>query len=275
MPRMPPWLEMTTIRPRPAARMDGSSSLVSRTGPNRFVRNSRSQTSNGMSSTLPTAAIPALWTSASGAPTAASMALAAAVIDAGSSRSSLTPSKRGSPAAAPVAARKRSSPASGERIAPTTRQPSVYRCVADARPSPRDAPVMTTLRGSRIVVALAVSVGLHWVHGRTSARLTGHPAVPVPLEVWARLPLWLVEPLGVVDLRFGIRPGTGHRGREFRRTDGGEAGTIKKIGDVQYAGHHQERGEGRAGAEQSQPPGELLGLRSSRVAAVAEDACGH
>src|SRR5262249_35540600 len=241
MPRMPPWLEMTTIRPRPAARMDGSNSLVSRTGPNRFVRNSRSQTSNGMSSTLPTAAIPALCTSASGAPTASPMALAAAVIDAGSSRSSLTPTKRGSPAPAPVAARKRSSPASGERIAPTTRQPSVYRCVADARPRPRDAPVMTTLRGSRIVAGLTGSVHLHRVHGRTSARLSGHPAVPVPLEVWAHLPLSFVEPLGIVDLGFGIRPGTGHGGRELRCTDGSEAGAIHEVGDVQDTGHHQER----------------------------------
>jgi hypothetical protein len=122
---MPPWLDTTTIRPRPAARIDGSSALVSRTGPYRFVPNSRSQTSNGISSTHPTAAIPALCTSASGAPTASSMALAAVVIDAGSSRSSRTPTRRGSSAAAPVASRKRSSPTSGERIAPTTRHPSL------------------------------------------------------------------------------------------------------------------------------------------------------
>src|SRR5262249_14234054 len=150
---------------------------------------------------------------------------------------------------------KRSSPASGERIAPTTRQPSLYRCVADARPSPRDAPVITTLRGSGIVVGLAVSVRLHWVHGRTSARLSGHPAVPVPLEVWARLPFSLVEPLGVVDLGFGIRPGAGDGGCTRRRADRGEAGAIEEIGDVQDARHHQERGEGGAGAEPRQPLG--------------------
>src|SRR5262249_12121644 len=224
MPRMPPWLDTTTIRPRPLARMDGSSSLVSRTGPNRFVRNSRSQPSNGSSSTHPTAAIPALWTSASGAPTASPMALAAAVIDAGSSRSSLTPTKRGSPAVAPVAARKRSSPASGDRIAPTTRQPSLYRCVADARPSPRHAPVVTTLRGSRIVVGLTGSVRLHGVHGRTSVRLSGHPAVPVPFEIWAGLSLSLEESLRVVDLGFGKRPGAGDGGGQLRGADGGEAG---------------------------------------------------
>src|SRR5262245_40780954 len=275
MPRMPPWLDTTTIRPRPLARMDGSSSLVRRTGPNRFVRNSRSQTSNGISSTHPTAAIPALCTRASGAPTASPMALAAPVIDAGSSRSSATPNKRGSPAVAPVAARRRSSPTSGERIAPTTRHPSLYRCVADARPSPRDAPVMTTLRGSRIVVGPAVSIRLDRVHGRTSVRLSGHPAVPVPLEIRTGLPLSLEESLGVVDPGFWIRPGAGDGGRELRRTDGGEAGAIHEVGEVQDDGHHQEGGERRARSEPTQPLGQLLGLRASRVVPMAEDACGN
>src|SRR5262245_26528449 len=249
MPRMPPWLDTTTIRPRPAARMAGSSSLVSRTGPNRFVRNSRSQTSNGISSADPTAAIPALCTRASGAPTAASMALPAAVIDAGSSRSSRTATKRGSSAAAPVAARRCSSPTSGERIAPTTRHPSLYRWVADARPSPRDAPVMTTLRGSRIVVGPAVSIRLHRIHGRASVRLRGHPAVPVPFEEWAGLTLSLEESLGVVDPGFWIRPGAGDGGRKLRRTDGAEAGTVDEVRGVQDDGHHHERGEGRAVTE--------------------------
>src|SRR5215831_21261787 len=130
---------------------------------------------------------------------------------------------------------------------------------------------MTTLRGSPAIVGPAVSIRLHRVHGRTSVGLSGHPAVPVPLEIWTGLPLSLEESLGVVDPGFWIRPGASDGGRKFRPADGGEAGTIKKIGDVQYAGHHEERGEGGAGAEQSQPPGELLGLRSSRVVAVAED----
>src|SRR5262245_43526385 len=128
------------------------------------------------------------------------MALAAATIDDGSSRSSRTPTRRGSPAAAPVAARRRASPASGERMAPTTRHPSLYSWVADARPSPRDAPVITTLRGSRVIVAPAMCIRSHRVHGRASVRLSRHPAVPVPLEVGAGLPLSLVESLGVVDL---------------------------------------------------------------------------
>src|SRR5262249_33904653 len=150
------------------------------------------------------AAIPALCTRASGAPTAVSIALPAAVIDAGSSRSSPTATRRRSSTAAPVAARRRSSPTSGERIAPTTRHPSLYRWVADARPSPRDARVMTPLGGSPAIVGPAVAIRLHRVHGRPSIGLSGHPAVPVSLEIWTGLPLSLEESLGVVDPRFWI-----------------------------------------------------------------------
>ena len=118
--------------------------------------------------------MPALCTSTSGAPTASSIALAAAAIDAASSRSSRTPSKRGSSAAAPVAARRRSSPASGERIARDDAPSAPYRWAADARPSPRDAPVMTTLRGSG-TVGLAVLV----LTGRHVGRPSGWPVIQV------------------------------------------------------------------------------------------------
>src|SRR5262249_25099475 len=152
---------------------------------------------------------------------------AAAAIDAGSSRSRRTPTKRASSAAVPVAARRRSSPTSGERIAATTRHPSLSRSVADARPSPRDAPVMRTLRGSRALVTPPVPVRRYRVDRRTSVRLGGHPAVPVPLGVWAVLPLALKKSLGVVDLGFRVGPGTGNGGRQLRRADRGEAGTVK------------------------------------------------
>src|SRR5262249_58964858 len=157
------------------------------------------------------------------------------------------PSKRGSSACAPVAARRRSRPTSGDRIAPTTRHPSLYRWVADARPSPRDAPVMTTLRGSRI--GPAGSIVLHRIHGWTSVRLSGHPAVPVALGIWARMSFSLEKSLRVVDFGFRIRPGTGDGGRELRRTDGGEAGAVHEIRDVQDAGHYHDRADRRAGTE--------------------------
>ena len=54
MPRMAPWLDTSTIRPRPAARIDGISAFVSRTGPKRLVENICSQVSMGISSMLPT-----------------------------------------------------------------------------------------------------------------------------------------------------------------------------------------------------------------------------
>src|SRR5262245_47401839 len=273
MPRTPPWLEITTIRPRPAARMDGSSSWVSRTAPNRFVRNSRSHASKGISSTHATAAIPALCTSASGAPTASSMTLAPAWIDAGSSRSSRTPIKRGSPTPARVAARRRSSPASGERMAATTRHPRSYRWVADARPSPRDAPVITTLRRSR-TARPATSTVRRRRNDRTPRRLGTHPAVPVALEERAGMPLLLIEAVGVVDLGFWKRIGARDGCRELRRPDGGEARAVHEIRHVQDGEHHQERAEGRAVGEPTSLLDQPLGLRASGVVPMAEDACG-
>ena len=148
IPRTPFSLAITTMRPRPAARIEGSSALVSATGPNRLVANSCCHTSRSSSSTQPTAVIPALCTTASGAPTASRMALAAFVIDAGSVRSSCTPINRELSAGAPVASSMFCRPISGVRIAATTRQPALYRWAAEASPSPREAPVMTTLRDS-------------------------------------------------------------------------------------------------------------------------------
>ena len=152
IPRTPPALDTRMMRPRPALRMDGRSDLVSATGPKMLVANVRSHTLIGVSSTIPAGPIPALCTSPYGAPIASSIVFAAAATDAASVRSSVTPISRGSLASAPVASRSLSMPASTNRIAATTRQPCLYRCVADANPSPREAPVMTTLRGSAIRV---------------------------------------------------------------------------------------------------------------------------
>src|SRR5690606_39914015 len=147
IPHTPGWLETSTMRPRPARRMPGNSSLVSATGPNTVVANICSHRLSGVSSTIPAAEMPALCTTAYGAPTDPSISLAAAVIDAASVRSRATGINRGSSAAAPVVSASRAIPASTDRIAATTRHPRRYRWVAEARPSPREAPVMTTLRG--------------------------------------------------------------------------------------------------------------------------------
>ena len=179
--------------------------------------------------------------------------------------------------------RQHRSPRAGVRVPrrasaslPTTRHPSPYRCAADARPSPRDAPVMTTLRGSCIAVGPAVSIVLHRIDGRAAVRLRGHPAVPVALEVRARLPRSLVEALRVVDLRFGIRPRAGDRGREPRRADRGEAGAVRR--STRRSGSRTSPGTWRAPAgsrNQRNLLRQLLGLRASGVVAVAEDACGN
>src|SRR6476619_81128 len=121
---------------------------------------------------------------------------------------------------------------------------------------------MTTLRGSPIAGGPTVSIRLHGVDGRTSVPLSGHPAVPVPLEIRAWLSLSLVESLRVVDLGFWKRRGAGDGGRELRRADRRETGAVHEIGDVQDGSHHEERGEGGAGAEPAQPLSELLGLRA-------------
>ena len=73
------------MRPRPAARIDGSSAFVSATGPKMLVANIRSHTSSGVSSTIPAAEIPALCTSPYGrADRFARSTSAAASTDAGS-----------------------------------------------------------------------------------------------------------------------------------------------------------------------------------------------
>src|SRR5262245_65639727 len=100
---------------------------------------------------------------------------------------------------------------------------------------------MTTLRGSPIVVGPTRSIRLPRVHGRTSLRLSGHPAVPVSFEKWAGLSLSLEESLRIVDFGFRIRPGAGDGGRQLRGADGPEAGSVYEVRDVQDAGHHQER----------------------------------
>src|SRR5262245_27249719 len=132
---------------------------------------------------------------------------------------------------------------------------------------------MTTLRGS-CTAGPANSICLRRIHARTSVWLSGHPTVPVPLEVGAGLPLRLIESLWVVDLGFRIRPWTGDGSRKLRCADGGEAGAIDEIGEVQDDSHHKECRECRAAAEPTQPLGQLLGLRASRVVAIAEHAGG-
>src|SRR4051812_48139842 len=159
------------MRPRPASRIAGSNAFVSATGPNTVVSNILSHSVIGVSSAIPAAEMPALCTTAYGAPTASSIDFAAAATEAASVRSSVTPISRGSSAPAPVASRSLSMPASTDRIAATTCHPRSYSKDADANPRPRDAPVMTTLRGSAIrTLGRAGALAGRW-------RLNAGPAV--------------------------------------------------------------------------------------------------
>ena len=77
-PRTPAELHTKTMRPCTRLRMAGSRALVSSTGPITWVANMRCHSRMSVSSTMPAAEMPALWTSAYGAPTRSSIALAAA-----------------------------------------------------------------------------------------------------------------------------------------------------------------------------------------------------
>ncbi len=59
-PRTPPALEISTMRPSPAERIDGNKALVSSTGPKTWVANMFCHSSMSLSSTIPAAEIPAL-----------------------------------------------------------------------------------------------------------------------------------------------------------------------------------------------------------------------
>ena len=174
MPRTPPWLETTTMRPRPAARIDGQQRLGERHRAEEVgAKHLLPQLESASPRRIPTAAMPALCTSASGAPTASIDAFAAAAIDAGSSRSSRTPIKRGSSAAAPVAARsapvpRRASASRRRRATPRVevgrgRQPESAGRAGDddaARLSHPDR-LRTVRRRRRLHVGPPVGLGAH------------------------------------------------------------------------------------------------------------------
>ena len=142
-------LDTSTIRPRPAARIAGSSSRVSRTGPKKLVEKHLLPRRLGHLLEAADAGDPGVVHD----PVRGADALEDLRRRRGDRRRGRRSragrrraGRRRSPA--PVRARSRSSPSSGARIAATTVQPSRCRWAAVASPSPRDAPVTTTLRAS-------------------------------------------------------------------------------------------------------------------------------
>src|SRR5438128_1427705 len=105
-------------------------------------------------------------------------------------------------------------PCSGVRMAATTRHPSRYRRAAVAKPSPRDAPVMTTLRASAIRPRGFACALTRWrrLDVRPAVRLPARPRRPDAHRVRALRTGLLVIALRVIHFGFRIRPRAGHRG---------------------------------------------------------------
>ncbi len=191
-----------TIRPRPAVRIAGNKALVNCTGPSTWVANIRSHSSIGVSSTVPAAEMPALCTSTRGAPTASSITLAAAATDAASVRSNWTGISRESSTTPATLARNWAMPDSGARIAASTRQPCRYICATDARPSPREAPVITMALGSPMRRPAASTVA-RCHHLGAPVWLGTHPGGPDANRIRSRLTVTFVKSLRVIDFGFG------------------------------------------------------------------------
>src|SRR5437763_10454629 len=134
-----------------------------------------------------------------------------------------------------MASRRRGSPQASGRMAATTRQPSRYRRTAEANPSPRDAPVMTTVRGSAILARHSRAGALprrRWVDVRPPVRLPARPGRPDADRVGALGARLLVIALRVIDFRLGIRPGASHRGGRVAALDGPEPRAVGAVGHV-------------------------------------------
>ncbi len=176
MPRIAPWLETSTIRPRPAARIAGSSSWVSRTGPKKLVEKICSHVVIGHLLEAADAGDTGVVHEAVRRPRPCrGSRAAAAAIDAGSSRSSRTPTSRGSSAAAPVAPRSRSR----RRRASASRRPPSTRAVEVGGGGQAEAarrPVTTTLRASAIAAPQRPPSAGGSTSGRPSGCALCHPA---------------------------------------------------------------------------------------------------
>src|SRR6476646_2815887 len=104
-------------------------------------------------------------------------------------------------------------PRSGVRIAATTRHPSRYRRTADAKPSPRDAPVIRTVLVSAIRVVRRTTHALRTeLDVGPAVRQVVLPGGPLTDRVRAFGAVLLVVALRIEHLRLGIRPRAGDRG---------------------------------------------------------------
>src|SRR6476619_3901735 len=160
-------------------------------------------------------------------------------------------------------------------MAATTRQPCLYRCVAEANPSPREAPVMTTLRVSAILVRGCTSIAYGaQLHVRATVGLSAHPRGPDPDRIRAGLSVLLVEALRVIDFGLRIRPQAGNRRCGPGPLDDREPCAVREIGEVDYHEHHHEHAQRGPADEDARPLGQLLGHRPTGVVAVQQTPAG-
>src|ERR1700758_1185034 len=116
-------------------------------------------------------------------------------------------------------------------MAATTHHPSRYRRTADAKPSPRDAPVTTTLRGSAILARTGAYTRRR-VDVWSPVGLPARPSRPDAHRVRALGAGLLVKTLRVIDFGLGVRPRAGHRGRRVADLDGPEPCSVDEVRHV-------------------------------------------
>src|SRR6201988_2243435 len=133
-----------------------------------------------------------------------------------------------------------------------TRQPSRYRRTVDAKPSPRAAPVMMTVRGSAILVLWRAGAltGRRRLYVGATVGQTLLPGGPLPHRERSLGTGLLVVALRVVHLGLGIRPRARPRRRHTARLDGPEPSAVGEVRHVDDREHHQERAEHWLGGEQ-------------------------
>ena len=87
-------------------------------------------------------------------------------------------------------------PTCGVRIAATTCQPRLYRWAAEASPRPREAPVMTTLRGSPMADLQCVARTVrNRIDGAMALRSAAYPRRPHACPARSVLALRVMEAL--------------------------------------------------------------------------------
>src|SRR6201996_8504386 len=149
-------------------------------------------------------------------------------------------------------------PCSGVRMAATTRHPSRYRRAAVANPSPREAPVMTTLRASAILARARTLTRWRRLNVRPAIRFSARPGRPDAHRVRTLRAGFLVIALRVIHFGFRIWPRTGHRRCRVADLDDPEPGAVGEIGHVDYRKHHQKRAKRRSRWEQLRLGGKLF-----------------